>query len=88
MTQDASKESSPADLDDAKSEAIHAADEIREAAARTAEELKGVASEQLEDSREKLDELRREGERYVRENPAKSVLIALGLGFIIGRIIK
>ena len=88
MTKDASKESSPADLDDAKSEAIHAADEIRDAAARKAEELKDVASGQIEDSKERLDELRREGERYIRENPAKSVLIALGLGYIIGRIIK
>ena len=40
MTQDASKESNPADLDDPRSDAIHAADEIREAAARKAEELK------------------------------------------------
>ncbi len=73
--------------------------EIRDAAAKQGErfremaqeqgaQLRDAAAEQIEDSRERVDQWKREGERYVRAHPAKSVLIALGLGFLIGRIFK
>ena len=99
MTTDETPEAILKEEDDPKDLAAGAADEIRDAAARKAGELKDAAAEkgaqlkeaafeQLGSSREKFEELRLEGERYVRDNPGKSVLIALGLGFIIGRIIK
>lgn len=93
-------ENIPADsLEAGRSQAAEAADELREAAARRAREIRSQATEQVEHLREiaedryrearvRADDLQKEGERYVRENPTKSVLIALGLGFIIGRILK
>ena len=93
-------DSPPAEtLEADKAQAIQAADELREAAARKAREIRSQATEQVEqlrdyaedryqDARVRVDDLQQEGERYVREHPAKAVLIALGLGFFIGRILK
>ena len=113
--------STQTNTEDAKSEAIDAAEEIREAVAEKADDLKRVAVEQADRMKEaalekgqdirdmanekvdsiknyaeenlgisgdKIDDLKAETERYVKENPVKSVFIALGLGFVIGRILK
>jgi len=71
-----------------KGAAVEKGQQYRDVATERAEHFRGAAEERLGDAKVRVDEIREEGERYVRENPAKSVLIALGLGFIIGRIIR
>ena len=64
------------------------AHEARDYAADKAQEARHYAEERYQEARTVADEYRVEGERYVRENPAKSVLIALGIGFVVGRILR
>ena len=64
------------------------ADNIKNFATGKADEAREYAEHRYEEARTMTQDYRDEGERYVRENPAKSVLIALGLGFIIGRILR
>ncbi|NNE93123.1 MAG: DUF883 family protein [Verrucomicrobiales bacterium] len=71
-----------------KDAAVEKTQHFRDVATEKAEHLRGAAEQHLGDAKIRVDELREEGEKYVRENPAKSVLIALGLGFIIGRILR
>ncbi|MEG1507133.1 MAG: DUF883 C-terminal domain-containing protein [Akkermansia sp.] len=37
---------------------------------------------------DKAKQLHKSGEEYVKENPTKSVLIALGVGFLLGSLIR
>jgi len=71
-----------------KNAALQKGQQIRDAANERADHLKDIARDGIGVTSEKLDDLKTEGEAYVRANPAKSVLIALGIGFIIGRIIR
>lgn len=68
--------------------ATQRADELRRQASETGEHFRDVAEERWDQAQTQFDDLRQEGERYVRRNPAKAVLIALGLGFVIGRILR
>ena len=70
----------------AKVENIHQAveqkaDELRGAAQGKAQELRGAAESAWSDARSK-------GEAYVRDNPTKAVLIALGLGLLLGLLLR
>lgn len=51
-------------------------------------DLKSTAEQTLQDAKVKLDELLKEGQEYIKQNPGKSVLAALGLGFVLGMIFK
>ncbi len=53
-----------------------------------ASHLKGAASEQWQDSREKARELHESLEIYVRENPTKAVVSAVGVGFVLGLLLR
>ncbi|MDB6139442.1 MAG: hypothetical protein JWO94_2514 [Verrucomicrobiaceae bacterium] len=75
------------------------AQDLRAAAEQRAQQLKGVAQEHVEDFREYADQafseardkyadLQTEGEKFVREKPLQAVLTALGVGFILGLIIR
>lgn len=61
---------------------------IREGAGETAGQLREAASERWQDTREKAKELHGSMEEYIRENPTKSVLTAVGVGFVIGLIVR
>ena len=63
------------------------AEELRHQATEKSEHLRDYAEEQWTTARSQIDDLKEEGEQYVRQNPTKAVLIALALGFIIGLII-
>ena len=68
--------------------ALEKGQQIRDVASEKADTVKVFAEDNLGISGEKIDELKDEAERFVKENPAKTAFIALGLGFLIGRILK
>ena len=61
---------------------------LKAAAAERAQHLKETANEQWQDTRVKARELHVTAEDYIRQNPTKCVLSALGLGFLIGLIVR
>jgi ElaB/YqjD/DUF883 family membrane-anchored ribosome-binding protein len=96
---DSAKDHVKAAADDFKSAASAKAEEIRRAAEKKAEELRqaaqdkarefsGVAGEAWTDARARARTWQAEGEAYVRQNPTKAVLAALGLGFVIGLMFR
>ena len=46
------------------------------------------ASKELNETKQRLRTLREDGEDYVRENPMKAVVTALGIGFVLGLIFR
>ena len=82
-----------------KERAVESAQQFREtatekatafkaAATEKAQHLKESATEQWQDTRVKAKELQVTAEDYIRQNPTKCVVSALGLGFLIGLIVR
>lgn len=61
---------------------------LKSAAAEKAAHFKESATEQWQDTRVKAKELQVTAEDYIRQNPTKCVISALGLGFLIGLIVR
>lgn len=68
--------------------ATEKASTLKAAASEKAQQIKESASEQWEDTRVKAKELQVTAEDYIRQNPTKCVISALGLGFLIGLIVR
>jgi ElaB/YqjD/DUF883 family membrane-anchored ribosome-binding protein len=51
-------------------------------------ELADEAQQQLEDLRERFGEVNERVMGFIRERPGTSILIALGCGYLIGRILR
>lgn len=82
-----------------KERAVGSAQHFREAATEKATAFKAVATEkaqhmketatvQWDDTRVRARELQVTAEDYIRQNPTKCVISALGLGFLIGLIVR
>lgn len=71
-----------------KAAASEKATAFKSAAADKAAHFKESATEQWEDTRVKAKELHVTAEDYIRQNPTKCVLGALGVGFLIGLIAR
>ena len=71
-----------------KAHARAAAAEMRDAAAEAAQEFRERASGVAGEWKEKAQNVQREIEDYVREHPTKSILAAVGVGFVIGLIFR
>jgi ElaB/YqjD/DUF883 family membrane-anchored ribosome-binding protein len=71
-----------------KERAVESAQQFRETATHKAAALKTSATEQWEDTRVRARELQVTAEDYIRQNPTKCVLSALGMGFLIGLIVR
>lgn len=82
-----------------KTHAKQAAEDLRAAAEEKANQLKGVAEAKAQEFRGKAEQayeqartrartLQEEGEAYVRENPLRGVLTALGVGFVLGILLR
>ena len=85
-------ESATGDLKEAASAQI---ENIRQAAGQKADELRGVAQGKAEELRGSVENAKSqakswqaEGEAYVRENPTKAVLVALGVGILLGLLLR
>lgn len=71
-----------------KTHAKQAAQDIRSAAEAKATEIRGKAEDAYGQARQRARSWQEEGEQYVRHNPLRGVLTALGLGFILGLLIR
>lgn len=64
------------------------ASDLKETAGVKAQQFKQAASEQVEQGRVKAREAHADAEDYVRKHPTKSILTALGVGIVIGLVIR
>jgi ElaB/YqjD/DUF883 family membrane-anchored ribosome-binding protein len=75
-------------VNDLRAAAEAKAAELRHAAEAKTAELRGKAEAAYTDARTKAQSLRGEGEHWIRENPTRAVLTALGVGFVFGLIFR
>jgi ElaB/YqjD/DUF883 family membrane-anchored ribosome-binding protein len=71
-----------------KAHARAAAAEMRGAATEVARELRDRAGAFAGKWKDKARQVQKELEHYVRENPTRSVLAAVGVGFVLGLILR
>ena len=64
------------------------AEELRHAAEDKAREFRGAAETAWSDARSKAKTWQSDSESYIRENPTKAILAALGLGFLLGLMFR
>ncbi len=75
-------------LESSKTHARRAAEDLKTAASSMADEYRGKAEQAWGDATNRARTLQEDGETYVRENPAKAVFTALGIGFVLGMIFR
>jgi ElaB/YqjD/DUF883 family membrane-anchored ribosome-binding protein len=86
-------------LESSKTHARKAAEDLKSAAGAFAgayrgkaehawEEARGKAGQAWEDARDRARTFQDDAEQYVRENPTKAVVTALGIGFVLGMIFR
>ena len=70
-------------------------EDIRQAAGQKADEFRGVAEGKVQEFRGAAEQARSqakswqvEAEAYVRDNPTKAVLVALGAGLLLGFFLR
>lgn len=71
-----------------KDKALTGVQNFKSAANDKAQHFKECASQQWQDSRVKAKEFQVTAEDYIRQNPTKCVIGALGAGFLIGLIAR
>lgn len=65
-----------------------AAEALKSATANVAEDYRDKAEQSWDETKVRVRTWQEEGEEYVRENPMKAVFTALGIGFVLGLIIR
>jgi len=73
---------------DAKEDAINKAQNFRNFAGQRAASIKQEAGVKIRQGAQKAKEFHHSAEDYVRENPTKAVAGALGIGILIGLIMR
>ena len=87
-TQDQLKRRAQDAADELRSAASAQADHLRHSAEDKAAQLREMAEISWEDAKNRAQDLLEEGEKYVRENPTKSVMTAVGVGFVLGLLFR
>lgn len=85
-TASALKASATEKADHLKSVASEKAQQYKSVATEKSQQAKETAQKQWNETRVKAKEIQVTAEDYIRQNPTKSVLYALGAGFLIGLI--
>jgi ElaB/YqjD/DUF883 family membrane-anchored ribosome-binding protein len=65
-----------------------ATEALESAAANVTEDYQDKAEQALDEAKVRVRTWQSEGEEYVRENPMKAVFAALGIGFVLGLMIR
>jgi ElaB/YqjD/DUF883 family membrane-anchored ribosome-binding protein len=78
------KEAASAKVENIRQAAEQKADELREAAQGKAEELRGAA----ENAKSQAKSWQAGSEAYIRENPTRAILVALGIGILLGLLLR
>ena len=65
-----------------------AAEALESAAANVTEDYRNKAEQTWDEAKVRVRTWQNEGEEYVRENPMKAVFTALGIGFLLGLMIR
>src|SRR5947207_12088724 len=64
------------------------AEDLKSAAGAIAGEYRGKAEQPWGDAKDRIRTFQEDADQYVRENPTKAVLTALGIGFVLGLIFR
>jgi ElaB/YqjD/DUF883 family membrane-anchored ribosome-binding protein len=86
-------------LESSRTHARKAAEDLKSAAGAVAQEYRGKAEQAWDEARdragvawgeatERARTFQQDAEQYVRENPTKAVVTALGIGFVLGMIFR
>jgi ElaB/YqjD/DUF883 family membrane-anchored ribosome-binding protein len=85
---------SKSDVYDALKPAQTVGEDLKELGSRASEmaqekleQVKAGAAELAEEGRERVQEMERSVERYIAEHPVKAMLIAAGVGLVVGRVL-
>jgi ElaB/YqjD/DUF883 family membrane-anchored ribosome-binding protein len=65
-----------------------AAEALESATAEVGEDYRDKAEQTWDETKVRVRTWQDEGEEYVRENPMKAVFAALGIGFVLGLMIR
>jgi ElaB/YqjD/DUF883 family membrane-anchored ribosome-binding protein len=71
-----------------KASAVQKTEEFKTVATEKVSHAKEVAQHQWDETRVRAREIHVTAEDYIRQNPTKAVLGALGVGFLIGLIVR
>jgi len=74
--------------EDLRAAAEAKAAQLRAAAEQKAQDLRNRAEATYEDVRTRAENYRTDTEQWVRENPTRAVMTAIGVGFILGLIFR
>lgn len=75
-------------LEDSRTDAQRAAKDFASATTTMAEEYKNKATKSWDEAKGRVRSWQEEGEEYVRAKPMKAVFIALGVGFVLSRMLR
>jgi ElaB/YqjD/DUF883 family membrane-anchored ribosome-binding protein len=75
-------------LESSTTHAQRAAGDLKSATASMATEYQNKAEQSLEETKRRVRSWQEEGEEYVRAKPMKAVFIALGIGFVLSRMLR
>ncbi len=75
-------------FESSKTHTRRATDDLKSAARATVHEYRGKAEQAWGDAQEGVRSFHKESEQYVRENPTKAILSVLGIGFLLGLIVR
>ncbi len=81
--------SSMTDTNELQSTRTHgqeAAKDLKSEAGGVVEEFSGMAEQAWDDTKKRVRTFKEDADEYVRENPTKTVLTALAIGFVLGLI--
>jgi ElaB/YqjD/DUF883 family membrane-anchored ribosome-binding protein len=75
-------------LESDEAQAQRAAEALKSATTKVAEDYRDKAEQSWDETKVRVRTWQEEGEEYVRENPMIAVFTALGIGFVLGLIVR
>ena len=63
-------------------------EDMKSTVTAVAQDYSDKGNEALDEAKQRARTLQEDGEDYVRENPMKAVMTALGIGFVLGLIFR